>query len=167
MPWRIQPGMRSNPICLDTSYLVGLLDDSDVWHSQATEIFRLIQQHRIPVSYLDCVLNELFSVLARRSRERRSPQVFSILVDRVIQLIPETAVTWLYPQLPLWYGRCLGLMRETQGYLNFHDALIVVAVQELGFSALVSFDTGFDLVATVKRLGSIDEVAGWLREHHP
>jgi hypothetical protein len=40
-------------------------------------------------------------------------------------------------------------------------------VQELGFSALVSFDTGFDQVATVKRLGSIDEVAGWLREHHP
>lgn len=167
MPWLMQPGMTSKPLCLDTSYLVGFFDETDRWHTAAGEIYRLLSQHQIEVSYLDCVLNELFTVLARRCRDRRSPEVFSSLLDRVAREVPESAINWLYPRVPRWYNRCLGLMRETHGELNFHDALIVVAIQELGFSALVSFDTGFDQVATVRRLGSTAGVAAWLREHQP
>ena len=58
-------------------------------------------------------------------------------------------------------------MRESQGQLNFHDPLIVVAMQELGFSALLSFDAGFDEVVSINRLGSTNEVALWLKERHP
>ena len=58
-------------------------------------------------------------------------------------------------------------MRESQGQLKYHDALIVVAMQELGFSALLSFDAGFDEMASINRLGSTNEVAVWLRERHP
>ena len=86
------------------------------------------------------------------------------LLDQVAQ---ETSITWLYPHVPRWYSRCLGIMRETQGHLSFHDALIVVAMQELGFSALLSFDSGFDEVLSINRLGSTNEVAVWLRERHP
>lgn len=156
--------MMSRPLCLDTSYLVGFFDDTDQWHATAGEIYLLLGQHQVHVSYLDCALNELFTVLARRCRERGKPEVFLSLMDQVTQTVPEAAINWLYPHLPRWYNRCLTLMRETQGRLNFHDALITVAMQELGFSALVSFDTGFDQVTTVRRLGSPADVVAWLRE---
>lgn len=159
--------MMSNYLCLDTSYLVGLFDNGDLWHARARELDLVLHQHQVRVCYLDCVLNELVTVLARRYRERRTPQAFLALLDELTRVFPETAITWLYPRLPRWYNRCLGLMRETHGELNFHDALIVVAIQELGFSALVSFDTGFDQVTTVRRLGSPAGVTAWLREHQP
>jgi predicted nucleic acid-binding protein len=53
-------------------------------------------------------------------------------------------------------------MQDTQGRLNFHDALIAVAMQEWQLSALVSFDTGFDQVPLISRLDSPDQVAAWL-----
>ena len=159
--------MMSRRLCLDTNYLVSLFDDTDLWYSRASEIRGLLRQNPVAVAYFDCVLNELFAVLARRSRERGTPEAFPALMDRVLQAIPETTVTWLYPYLPLWYGRCQDIMRESQGRLNFHDALIVVAMQELGFSALLSFDAGFDEVASINRLGSTNEVEIWLRERHP
>ena len=130
--------MMTRRLCLDTNYLVSLFDDTD-----------------------------LFAVLARRSRQTGTAEAFPALTDRALQAIQETTVTWLYPYLPLWYSRCLGIMRETQGHLSFHDALIVVAMQELGFSALLSFDAGFDEVVSINRLGSTNEVALWLKERHP
>jgi len=161
----MQIGILNNPLCLDTSYLVGIFDEADRWHNRAREMDSLLRRYQVRVSYLDCILNELFTVLARRCRERRSPEVFLSLVDQVAQEAPETAITWLYPHLPRWYTRCLGIMRETRGHLSFHDALVMVAMQELDFPALVSFDTGFDRVTTVKRLSSPGEVSAWVGEH--
>ena len=167
MPWKMRLGMRSNTVCLDTSYLVGLFDKADRWHTRAREIDSLLLHYQVGVSFLDCVLNELFTVLARRCRERGSPEAFLSLLDQVAQAAQETPITWLYPHVPRWYSRCLGIMRGSQGQLNFHDALIVVAMQELGFSVLLSFDAGFDEVVSINRLGSTNEVALWLKERHP
>lgn len=156
--------MTSNSLCLDASYLVSLFDETDLRHFRAREIDVLLRQHQVLVAYLDCVLNELYTVLARRCRERSVSKSFPVLVDQVAQAVPDTVITWLYPRLPGWYSRCLGIMRQTLGQLNFHDSLIVVAMQELGFSALVSFDTGFDQVPWVRRLGSTEAVTAWLNE---
>lgn len=155
--------MRNRTVCLDTSYLIGLFDEADLWHFQAREIHRLIRQHQVEVLYLDCVVNELFTVLARRCRERGKPEAFQTLVDQVAQAVPETFITWVYPHLPRWYGRCISLMRETHGSLNFHDVLIVMALQELGLSAIISFDAGFDQAPAVRRLGSRDALEAWVR----
>ena len=131
--------MTSSSLCLDTNFLVGLFDSADVWHRNARQIYLLLQNHQVEIAYFDCdcVLNELFSVLARRCRERGETQGFSALVSRVTQVIPDSAITWLYSYLPDWYGRCLSVMQDSEGRLNFHDALIAVAIQELQFSALV------------------------------
>ena len=158
----MQPSTTSNLICLDTSYLVGFFDEDDLWHNRAMEIYALLEQSNLPLGHLDCVLNELFTVLARRCRERRRPQMFDVMVEQIHQAIPSAAITWAYPHLPDWYDRCLAIMSETQGLLNFHDCLIVIAGQELGFSALISFDSGFDMIPTVNRLGSAREVEAWI-----
>ena len=146
--------MLSNLLCLDTSYLVGQFDESDLWNSEAIEIRLLLLQNQIDAVYFDCVINELFTVLGRRCRQQNRTQMFSTLVDRVIQTIPDASITWIYHRLPDWYRRCLDIMRTTQCSLNFHDALIVVAMQEMDLTALVSFDVGFDQVPTITRLSS-------------
>jgi predicted nucleic acid-binding protein len=143
---------------------VGLFDEADLWHNNARAIHSLLQEHQIPIAYLDCVLNEVFTVLGRRCRGWGISHTFPTLIDQVIQAIPNTAITWLYPLLPHWYSRCLAVMRTTQGQLNLHDALIAVAMQELSFSGLMSFDTGFDRIASINRLGSSDDVDAWLKE---
>ncbi len=158
----MRPNTTSNLICLDTSYLVGFFDEDDLWHNRAMEIYALLDQSNLSLCHLDCVLNELFTVLARRCRERRRPQMFDVLVEQIHRVIPSSAITWAYPHLPGWYDRCLAIMRETEGLLNFHDCLIVVAGQEFGFSALISFDSGFDMTSTVNRLGSAREVEDWI-----
>ena len=158
----MQAGTTSNALCLDTSYLVGLFDQSDLWHTRSREIYLLLRQHQIRVYYFDCVLNELFTVLARRCREKARADLLSDLVSQVTRAIPSDEITWVYPYLPVWYNRCLDIFSLTQGQLNFHDSLIVVATQELSISTLVSFDSGFDAVASLNRLGDAEEVKSWL-----
>lgn len=51
-------------------------------------------------------------------------------------------------------------MRRSGWALNFHDALIVMAWQEIGLDAIVSFDEDFDLVPGLRRIGSADEGQG-------
>ena len=157
--------MTSKSVCLDTSYLVGLFDESDLWHSEATEMRALLRQNGVEASYFDCVINELFTVLSRRCRQRNRAETFSILADQVVQAIPDTAITWTYHRLPGWYGRCLEIIRTTQGSLNFHDALITIAMRAHDLTALVSFDVGFDQVPSITRLSSTTGVATWIREH--
>jgi predicted nucleic acid-binding protein len=53
-------------------------------------------------------------------------------------------------------------MRESSGALNFHDALIVVAWEAVGFDALISFDRDFDAIYGMERLGSSADVRRWL-----
>lgn len=163
----MQPSTTSNLLCLDTNYLIGLYDEQDIWHDRAREIHSLLEQHRLSAYYLDCVLNELFTVLARRWRERHRPESFGNIIERLNQAIPSSDIVWAYPNLPNWYDQCLAIMMETQGLLNFHDCLIVLACQEFGFSALISFDSGFDMISTVNRLGSAREVEAWISSLDP
>jgi predicted nucleic acid-binding protein len=158
----MQPSTTGNLLCLDTSYLVGFFDEDDLWHDRAMEIYTLIEQRGLVAYYFDCVLNELLSVLARRCRERRRSETFGTMVDRLNQAVPRSAVIWIYTYLPDWFNRCVAMMRDTQGRLNFHDCLIAIATEEFNFSALVSFDTGFDTISTVNRLGSASAVAAWI-----
>ncbi len=150
-------------LCLDADFLVGLFDESDVWHHRARDIYLLLRENHVEVVYLDCVLNELFMVLARRCREQGRIEAFPYFIEQISQIIPDTAISWVYSHLSRWYNRCLGVMQETRGQLNFHDALIAVAIQEMNFAALVSFDAGFDQLPEVNRLDSPDEVLAWLK----
>ena len=162
MQCKTPPDMTNSPLCLDTNFLVGLFDESDVWHHMARDIYLLLQEHQVVVVYLDCVMNELFTVLARRCRQRGRTELFPLLIEQISQIIPDTAITWVYPHLPRWYNRCLDVMEETQGQLNFHDALIVTAIKEMDFSALIGFDAGFDQLPEVSRLDSADMLLAWL-----
>ncbi len=90
--------------------------------------------------------------------------MFPQLADRLLEAVPPEAVTWLYPHVPRWFGRCVAMMRETAGVLNFHDAMLGVAADELGYRAVVSFDSGFDMLTALRRLDSAAAARTWFGE---
>lgn len=144
-------------LCPDTSYLVALYDAADVFHARARAIGDALRAHGAQFLYLDCVLNEVLNVLARRARDRGKGVALNQILDRVLAEIHKGLITWIYPATPEWYDHCLDLMRHSGWALNFHDALIVKAWQEIGFDAIVSFDEDFDLVPGLRRIRSADE----------
>ena len=103
--------------------------------------------------YLDCVLNEVISVLGRRFEERGRTNEFSAVLKKLKNLVPNRVITWVYPRVPEFYNEILNLIEEYKGKLNFHDALIALAAREMAIEGIVSFDSDFDEIAWLKRLG--------------
>lgn len=159
--------MATEPLCLDASYLIALLDARDVWHRDAAAIHAVLIEHGVGVITPDCVMNEVLTVFARRCRERGQPEAFGALAERLGLAMPDDAITWLYPHLPRWFARCVAVMREAAGAVNFHDALLRVAADEVGYRTIVSFDVGLDRLEGLRRLGSADAVGDWLRAVEP
>jgi predicted nucleic acid-binding protein len=148
----------SDRVVLDTSVLVALVDSRDKWHSVAIAIRDALKTRRIGLIYLDPVINETVSVLARRLQEQRRAESFGGLLDIIEDLAPPERITWVSAMTQRLYPQVIALVREHDGALNFHDALIALACRELGFQDIASFDGGFDHVAWLYRLGSPRDV---------
>ena len=137
---------------LDTSYVLGLIDEQDLWHARAVQLQGALEAGDFRTSIFDCVLAEVISLLARRTYEQRRSSSFSELTARIQTRFPAKSITWLYPDLPADYEAILKLVVETNGELNFNDALIAIACRKRGIGWLASFDTDFDRVPGLTRI---------------
>jgi predicted nucleic acid-binding protein len=143
--------MNENSAILDSSFLIGHLDRSDVWHSRTREISRT---GKIAGIVLDCVLNEVTSVLGRRAEQKGKAKEYRLLLETILRDIPEEKIVWTYPTVPRFYREILDLMQEYKGALSFHDCLIVLTAREKDVRKIVSFDEDFDRVPWVERISS-------------
>jgi predicted nucleic acid-binding protein len=114
-------------VAIDTSVLIGVLDARDVWHAAALRLHDTLLAERLPLVYFDCVLAEASSTLARRLREQRRAQELPGLLERLRAEFPPEQLTWLFPDVPRFYGEILEQMRLSAGELNFNDGLIALA----------------------------------------
>ena len=144
---------------LDTSFVIGLLDEQDVWHSQAKLLQDVLDSNDCRTFIFDCVLGEVISTLARRTHEKRRAADFSELTARIKKRFPTKVITWLYPDLPGMFDSVTALVERSGGELNFNDALIAISCQQRGIPYLVSFDSDFDRVDKLIRIGSPDDLA--------
>lgn len=140
---------------IDSNVLVALVDEHDKWHAQAKELLDTIGEKDIDVIYFDCVLNETVSVMARRSEEQKRSTQFSALLDELRQRVPEELITWISGETKRWYGRIIELVQQTEGRINFHDALIALACKELDIGVIISFDNDFDEISWLERYGTV------------
>jgi len=159
MPWLIlNVYMKMNKrAAIDSNVLVALVDDRDKWHVQAKALLNALKEEAINVIYFDCVMNETISVLARRSEEQNRSAQFSALLDELQIQVPEDLITWVTLDTQRLYNRIIALVRQTQGRLNFQDALIALACQELEIKMLLSFDRDFDEISWMERYVSMSE----------
>ncbi len=139
-------------IGLDTSFVIGLLDEKDVWHTPAVELTAAFRSGAFRPYIFDCVLSEVISTLARRIYEKRRQAEFKALIARLNAQFPTKSITWLYPDLPRLYDEVVMLVEQSAGELNFNDALIALSCRNRNIPMLASFDADFDRVNWLKRI---------------
>ncbi len=139
-------------VILDTSYIVGLIDEKDNWHNKAKGIEAGLIQAHIPFIFLDCVVNEVVSVIVRRFQERKRTKEIPSTIEKFQSVCPEDVITWMYPEIERFFPAIVDTVKTSKGSLNFHDAFILHIANEFGITHIVSFDTGFDKT-TLKRIG--------------
>jgi len=147
----------SPQVVVDTNVLVALLDSRDKWHRRAKNIIESLEARQMSVIYFDCVINETVTVLARRAEEQKRVSQFPELLDELIQHVPEEIITWISGEIKRLYPEIVGLVRNTSGALNFHDALIAVFCKEIGDVEIISFDEDFDKIDWLRRVWLPDE----------
>ncbi|MBA4349471.1 MAG: hypothetical protein C0415_05725 [Thermodesulfovibrio sp.] len=133
-----------NKVILDANYILAILDQNDIHHKLAIDIDNKIQAVFDEILYLDCVINEIVSVTIKRLKESKKKELIPDYLKKLHQLIPKTSITWIYPEIEDYYEKVLKTVIDSQGDLNFHDALIVVVANEFEIGYIVSFDKGFD-----------------------
>lgn len=139
-------------IGLDTSFVIGLLDGKDVWHTPALELQAAFRAGDFRLYIFDCVLAEVISTLARRIHEKRRDADLGPLLEQVQKQFPARSITWLYPDLPRVYDEVVALVESSNGELNFNDALIALSCRDRKIPLLASFDADFDQVAWLRRV---------------
>jgi len=138
---------------LDSSFLVALIDEKDRWRNTAVLIQKALKKKKARLVYLDCAVNEMISVIARRLEEKGRSQEFTLALQKMEQAIPAKRITWMYPEVRRLYPEILIVIKEHEGKLNFHDALMVLAAREMDIPHIVSFDQDFDEVEGIERIG--------------
>ena len=123
---------------LDTSFIVACLCERDVHHKQGKKIYKQIKQ-KYYLIIPDIVFGETVSVLARRAKEWEFD--FRKVLYYLKQMCPHPAMFATY--MILFFDEVLKLVEETDGELNFNDALIVIGAREEGVRKIVTFDRDF------------------------
>lgn len=139
-------------IIVDTSFLVGLMDDKDRRRAQILRIPEVLEQAKWEIVLFDCVFNEVISVLAKRLEEKRRSSELPALMDKVERFAKEQGIQWLYPDLPDKIWDVFDSVGHYKGSLSFHDALIALAAKETSLQYIVSFDRDFDEVKWLIRV---------------
>lgn len=138
---------------LDSSFLVALIDEKDKRRNTAVLIQKALKKKKARLVYLDCAVNEMISVIAWRLEEKGRSQEFTLALQKMEQAIPAERITWMYPEVRRLYPEILVVIKEHEGKLNFHDALILLAAREMDIPHIVSFDQDFDEVEGIERIG--------------
>jgi predicted nucleic acid-binding protein len=140
---------------LDSNFLVALIDEKDKWRKSAISIQKALKKKNARLVYLDCAVNEMISVIARRLEEKGRSQEFDLALQRIEQAIPAESISWIYPEVRRLYPDILAVIKEHKGKLNFHDALMVLAAREMDIPHVVSFDQDFDEVDGIDRISKL------------
>jgi len=136
----------------DSNFVVGLVDEDDKWHTTALELHSSIKTKNLLIIYLDCVANEVLSVIAKRAEEKDKSSEFASKLTKFKEFFPKEDITWSYGNVERYYDEILKIMKESFGKLNFHDALICVVAKQMGIKYIVSFDEDFDSMEGLTRI---------------
>jgi len=113
-------------ITVDTSVVVGLLDHQDIWHTKSLALKNVLIEEDAQIIIFDCVLAEAVSVLTRRFHEKRRQKEFSALAPSILNSYPPESIFGVLTTLPQKYLAVLDLVQNSEGELNFNDALIAL-----------------------------------------
>ena len=141
-----------NRVLMDTSFIVAFMDRKDHHHKKALEIQDKIEKVDVELICVDCVVNEVYSVMARKLIERKMSEKFFKVADMIANFLKDIDVVNAYRYLPNFHFEVINLMKRTEGRLNYHDALMALCCKEESISKIVTLDSDFDEVEWLERI---------------
>jgi predicted nucleic acid-binding protein len=158
MRLQTQKTIGTKRYAVDTNALVALVNHRDTWHAKAKVIFSKLDALNFTPIFLDCVMNESVSILGRRAEEQGRSDEFSTALSNLTGRVPKHEITWASKEIEPLYDDILYLVETSNGKLNFHDALIALYCQEFGVELIFSFDTDFDDIDWLTRIGDESDI---------
>jgi predicted nucleic acid-binding protein len=127
-------------IFADSSFFIGLLDKKDKWHDQALVVSESINEEMM-VS--DLVISESVTLAGSRSGGKAGQKLYEFFVDNCqIEYVDEDV-----------HRKGMEVFLKYDGKLSLPDSVSVVLMRRKGISKIASFDSDFDKVDGVKRVG--------------
>jgi predicted nucleic acid-binding protein len=140
-------------VVLDANVLVALLYAGDVHHMRARELVVRLEADGHVVVAIDFLVHEAVSVLCRRARERKtSPPDLNNVLHAVRTWFEDGHVRSVTRDAERLTADVIDVIEAMGGVLNFNDALLVVLLREGVLDELASFDAGFDVVPSFRRI---------------
>ena len=121
-------------IVVDTNIIVALLDKKDTHYKNAVKILEDLGDERVYI--LNVNLAEVYSVIARRCRERRYNCKDAL--GKLRELEANINVIWI-ENLKETHGGIVDRVIESEGKLNYNDAVLLKFVKDKG-AKLISLD---------------------------
>jgi predicted nucleic acid-binding protein len=146
-------------IIIDSNMLVGFFDIKDSLRAKAEPLVNALVSGDWSIFYLDCVINEVFSVVSRRIHEQKRIDQLQPIFERMQDFFKVDKITWTYLSVPRLYSEILEVVSKSQGALNFHDGLISLIARERGISYIASFDPDFDTISWITRIKDVADLA--------
>ncbi len=145
-------------VMIDTSVLVALIDARDKFRQAAMALLMAVENSGSLIFYLDCVVIETVGVLCRRSEEQARSHQLPTLITDLEHRVPRQRMTWTGRKLRRLYPNVIDLVRQSNGQLNFNDALIALVCREFNITTIASFDRDFDQIAWLKRISKPEDL---------
>jgi predicted nucleic acid-binding protein len=149
-------------VVLDANVIVAFLDANDSLHERAIQLLQRLESQDDEVALVDICVGEAISVLCRRARERRggtgtpgpakAPPDLRAALDRVRQWATDGTMVWVAHHSERLVTNVLDVIEDTRGRLNFNDALLVVLQREGVIHDVASFDEGFEVESSFRRV---------------
>lgn len=137
---------------IDSSFVISLMDESDIHHTMAAEILIKIRESGGEIYLSDLVLNEVLSVFGRKCSSNKNKETLLRLLDTLKKWVKDMPILCLYELLNQSYGRVQDMIEKSNGTLSFHDCLIILFLKEVPLVQLVTFDQDFKLVKGLRVL---------------
>lgn len=139
-------------VVLDSDFLITLVDEKDKYNKDSLYVLHALQKVPHVEIILDCVINEVISMLSRRYGGEGGEGDFHRALSLIEEKIPKAKIIWLYPKVPELYDSIIKVMKKYRGKLNFHDAMIVIMMLNSNIEYIISLDRDFDAVSGIKRI---------------
>lgn len=138
-------------LVVDTNIIVAIIDNKDVHHKKALTMATEIENNNNPVVLMDCIINEVYSVIARRSNQHGYS--FKDAAIKMNAIINTFELVKAYPMVKNLHDNIVKMMIKYDGKLNYHDCLISLVMKEKGLTGILTLDKGFQDVPWIKVIG--------------
>jgi predicted nucleic acid-binding protein len=119
-------------IFVDTSFIIGFVNNKDQWHDKAMQIAKKIENEKKVVS--NTVIVEILNGLGKFDEGKLSAKIYRIIKDNFI----------IHEENRQIYDVAVKTHLKYKGKLGYADCVIIEVMKSLGINEIASFDSHFD-----------------------